>query len=93
MHDEQIIALRRQDIAVDEVAARLNIDSSSVYRCIQKYQLQGKFRTKNYRKTVKKPAFSIRIIGNSEVIHVLPTSKLQFHKLLRLLQREGGEVI
>ena len=48
---------------------------------------------KQSTKTEKKRAFSLHIVGNSEVIHVLPTSYLQFLRLLRLLQKEGGEVI
>lgn len=92
-HDEQIIALRRQELSVEETADQLDISPYTVAKCIRRHGLQGKFRVKKYKRAVRKPAFSLRIVGNNEVIHVLPTSRLQFYKLLRLLQQEGGEVI
>jgi len=49
--------------------------------------------TKKREQLGKKRPFSLRIIGNNEVIHVLPTSGLQFVRLLKLLKKEGGEVI
>jgi len=94
-HDEQIIELRKQGLNCRETAERLSIPAYRVYACMQRNGLVGKFRSKNKRgrPAKRKPAFSIVIIGNNEVIKVMPTSRGQFARLLALLKKEGGEVI
>ena len=94
-HDEQIIALREQGLNCRETAERLDISNYAVYACMKRNGLVGKFRGKNKRgrPAVRKPKFSIMIIGNNEIMKVLPTSRGQFERLLAMLQREGGEII
>ena len=94
-HDEQIIALRKKGLTCRETAKRLGIPPYRVYACMKRNGLVGKFREKNKRgrPAARKPAFSIMVIGNNEVMRVLPTSRGQFQRLLTLLQKEGGEVI
>ena len=93
--DEQIIALRKQGLTCRETAERLGIPAYRIYACMKRNGLVGKFREKNKRgrPAARKPAFSIMILGNNEVMKVLPTSRGQFERLLTLLQKEGGVVI
>ena len=93
-HDEKIIELRKQGFSCRETAERLGIPQYCVYACMKRNDLAGKLRSnKKNKKPARKPAFSILILGNNEVMKILPTSKEQFHRLLKLLQREGGEII
>ena len=94
-HDEKIIELREQGLNCRETAERLGIPTYRVYTCMKRNGLVGMFREKSKRgrPATRKPKFSIMILGNNEVMKVLPTSKEQFHRLLKLLQREGGEII
>ena len=94
VHDEQIIALRKEGLTCRETAERLGIPTYRVYNCMRRNDLAGKLHSnKKNKKPARKPAFSILILGNNEVMKVLPTSKEQFRRLLKLLQREGGEII
>ncbi len=93
-HDEKIIELRKQGFSCRETAERLGIPPYRVYACMKRNDLAGKLHSnKKNKKSARKPAFSILILGNNEVMKILPTSKEQFHRLLRILQKEGGEVI
>ncbi len=93
-HDEKIIALRKQGLTCRETAERLGIPIYIVYNCMRRNGLVGKLRSnKKNKKPARKPAFSLMILGNNEVMKVMPTSKEQFRRLLKLLQREGGEII
>ncbi len=94
MHDEQIIELRKKGLSCRETAERLGIPAYRVYACMKRNDLAGKLHSnKKNKKPARKPAFSILILGNNEVMKVPPTSKEQFRRLLKLLQREGGEII
>ena len=96
-HDEQIIELRKQGLSCRETAERIGVPTYVVYNCMKKNKMAGKYRSnaksRSQAKSSRKPPFSILILGNNEVMKVLPTSKEQFSRLLKLLQREGGEVI
>lgn len=100
-YDQKIIELRRQGLNCREVARQLGISETSVWYCMHKHGLAGKYRVSKYGKEApvvvvpqySKNAFSLMVIGNSEVIKVLPTSRRQFDDLLALLQKEGGEII
>ena len=96
--DEKILELRGLGLTRPEIAERLGICMVTVTNCMRRYGLVSK-RRKKYKSSAhtdgfkRKSAFSIMIVGDNEVIKVLPTSKQQSKDLLALLQREGGEVI
>lgn len=81
--EKEITKLLDLGIGQRAIAARLHIQREKVRYVAQKLGLSKG----------SSAAFSIRVIGNNEIIHVLPTSKNQFIRLLKLLLAEGGEVI
>jgi len=98
MHDEQILALRQQGLTRTEIADQLGICTLTVSNCMKRHGMTS-VRKPKYKKSVhtskykKKAAFSIMIVGDREIIKILPTSYRQYDNLLAILQREGGEII
>lgn len=103
-HDETIIRLRDAGLTFREIARQVGISTSGVWHALRRNGAIGKYRgpgrprkdgkpVRATKKRVKKSPFTLRIIGNSEIIHVLPTSKTQFTELLKILQDRGGEII
>ena len=105
-HDDQIIQLRRHGLTCAATAEKLGICMRTVGNCIRRHGLKGKFygTQKNDKYIVMKPSkpknvrpspFSILIKANLDYIDIrlLPTSKAQAQRLIKFLQKEGGEVI
>ena len=105
-YDERIIALRKSGLTCAATAEQLEIEPWTVHNCIRRHGLSGKYRgRKEYDKYIamrpkksyksRSTAFSIIVQGDYDFINIrlLPTSKAQAQRLIKFLQKEGGEVI
>ena len=99
-YDQDILRLRAEGLQRPAIAERLGICLVTITQCYKRYGIQQK-RKERYKPeyahtakyTAEHNAFAVMIVGDREVIKVLPTSLNQFDKIMGLLLKAGGELI